>query len=231
MKCSMAWTKSPVKPNGLLYSASWSNALLQRPSSTSSYSGETPSQPGHPQAPVSFRSVIALILTSLHQAMEQLKQLKTPYPLPRVYRLEVRRISPNQCARTLGSGKSTASPGSPKRSYSQHCSFVRNSCAQKLGFSNAELLQDTDWEKVKFDPRRAAPKLPKWVWSHDPEAYAYENYDRAVESLKQGIPFEDDDRVPPNYPPGYKYEPWNIEQIMDDMRQGKSIDLGSGDWS
>lgn len=109
--------------------------------------------------------------------------------------------------------------------------FVRNSCAQKLGFSNAELLQDTDWEKVKFDPRRAAPKLPKWVWSHDPEAYAYENYDRAVESLKQSIPFEDDDRIPPNYPPGYKYEPWNIEQIMDDMRQGKPIDLGPGDWS
>jgi len=111
MKCSMAWTKSPVKPNGLLYSASWSNALLQRLSSTSSYSGETPSQPGHPQAPVSFRSVIVLILTSLHQAMEQLKQLKTPYPLPRVCRSEARRTSPNQCARTSGSGKSIAPLG------------------------------------------------------------------------------------------------------------------------
>ena len=110
MKCSMAWNKSPVKPNGLLYSASWSNAHRQRLSSTSSYSGETPSQPGHPQAPVSFRSVIVLILTSLHQAMEQLKQLRTPYPLPRVCRLEARRTSPNQCARTSGSGKSTAPP-------------------------------------------------------------------------------------------------------------------------
>lgn len=83
---------------------------------------------------------------------------------------------------------------------------------------------------MKLDPRRAAPKLPKWVWSHDPEAYAYENYDRAVESLKQGIPFEDDDRILPNYPPGYKYKPWNIEQIMDDMRQGKPIDLGPEGW-
>ncbi|TKA76108.1 hypothetical protein B0A49_03509 [Cryomyces minteri] len=109
--------------------------------------------------------------------------------------------------------------------------FTRNSCAQKLGFSNAELLQDTDWEKVKLDPRRAAPRLPKWVWSHDPELYAYENYEKVVESIKQGIPFEEDTSIPPNYPPGYKYEPWNIEQIMDDMRNGKPVDLGPGDWS
>ncbi|KAF1981675.1 FAD/NAD(P)-binding domain-containing protein [Aulographum hederae CBS 113979] len=108
--------------------------------------------------------------------------------------------------------------------------FIRNACAQKLGFSNAELLQDTDWDKVKLDPRRAAPKLPRWVWSHDPEQYAYENYDKCAESMKKGIPFDEDTSIPPNYPPGYKYEPWNIETIMEDMRKGKPIELGSGNW-
>ena len=109
-------------------------------------------------------------------------------------------------------------------------SFIRNACAQKLGFSNAELLQDTDWDKVKLDPRRAAPKLPKWVWSHDPEAYAYENYLKSAESLKKGIDMKDEDAFEPNYPKGYKYEPWSIENIMEDMRAGKPIDLGPGDW-
>ncbi|ORY68554.1 uncharacterized protein BCR38DRAFT_386193 [Pseudomassariella vexata] len=108
--------------------------------------------------------------------------------------------------------------------------FIRNSCAQKLGFSNAELLQDTDWSKVKIDPRRAQPKLPSWVWGHDPEVYAYQNYHRAVKSMKMGVPFDEDDSIPPNYPPGYRYEPWSIEQIMDDVRNGKSVDLGSGYW-
>jgi len=108
--------------------------------------------------------------------------------------------------------------------------FIRNSCAQKLGFSNAELLQDTDWDKVKLDPRRAAPKLPKWVWSHDPEAYAYENYHKAAESIKKGVDMADEDSYEPNYPKGYKYEPWNIEKIMEDMRAHKPCDLGSGDW-
>lgn len=109
-------------------------------------------------------------------------------------------------------------------------SFIRNSCAQKLGFSNAELLQDTDWDKVKLDPRRAAPRLPKWVWSHDPEAYAYENYHKAVENIKKGVKMEEEQGYEPNYPPGYKYESWSIERIMEDMRAGREIDLGNGDW-
>jgi hypothetical protein len=110
-------------------------------------------------------------------------------------------------------------------------SFIRNSCAQKLGFSNAELLQDTDWDKVKLDPRRAQPKLPKWVWGHDPEAYAYENYAKSAESMKKGIDMKDEESFEPNYPKGYKYEPWSIENIMDDMRAGKPIELGAGDWN
>lgn len=108
--------------------------------------------------------------------------------------------------------------------------FTRVSCAQKLGFSNAELLQDTDWSKVKLDPRRAQPKLPSWVWGHDPETYAYDNYDKVVESMNKGIPFSEDDSIPPNYPPGYKYEPWSIEEIMDDVRNGRPVNVGPGNW-
>ncbi|KAK3693148.1 hypothetical protein B0T22DRAFT_525629 [Podospora appendiculata] len=108
--------------------------------------------------------------------------------------------------------------------------FIRCACAQKLGFSNAELLQDTDWSKVKLDPRRAQPKLPSWIWGHEPETYAYEVYDKVVESMKRGIPLERDDSVPPNYPPGYKFEPWSIEEIMEDMRNGKPVNLGEGNW-
>jgi hypothetical protein len=107
---------------------------------------------------------------------------------------------------------------------------VRNSCAQKLGFSNAELLQDTDWDKVKLDPRRAAPKLPKWIFSHDPEVYAYKNYEKAVKLGRDGVPFTQHGDIPPNFPPGYEYESWNIEQIMDDMRNGRPVNLGAGDW-
>ncbi|PVH92858.1 FAD/NAD(P)-binding domain-containing protein [Periconia macrospinosa] len=108
--------------------------------------------------------------------------------------------------------------------------FIRNACAQKMGLYNAELLQSTDWDKVKLDPRRAAPKHPKWIWEHDPEAYVYENYEKAVESLRKGVKMEDEDSFEPNYPKGYKYEPWDAYKIMEDMRNGVELELKPGNW-
>ncbi|KAI0392937.1 hypothetical protein F5Y17DRAFT_477175 [Xylariaceae sp. FL0594] len=108
--------------------------------------------------------------------------------------------------------------------------FIRCACAQKLGFSNAELLQDTDWNKVRESPKYAQPKMPSWVWKHDPEAYAYENYEEMAQTIKAGVPMDEVTTIPPNYPPGYKYKPWSIDDIMEDLRNGKSVDLGEGDW-
>ncbi|KAK8113254.1 FAD/NAD(P)-binding domain-containing protein [Apiospora sp. TS-2023a] len=108
--------------------------------------------------------------------------------------------------------------------------FLRTACAQKLGFANAERLQDTDWAKAKLDPRKAQPKHPRWVWDHDPEAYVYEHYAKAVEAIGKGVPMDENEEIPPNYPPGYKYVPWNIDEIMRDLDAGKSVDLGEGNW-
>ncbi|KAI1759384.1 FAD/NAD(P)-binding domain-containing protein [Hypoxylon sp. FL1150] len=107
--------------------------------------------------------------------------------------------------------------------------YIRCACAQKMGFSNAERLQHTDWEKVKVDPKLAQPQLPSWIWKHDPESYAYENYEKMAETIRQGIPFDQVDSVPVNYPPGYKYEPWNIEDMQEDVLKA-TVNMGSGNW-
>ncbi|OQO06807.1 hypothetical protein B0A48_08595 [Cryoendolithus antarcticus] len=107
--------------------------------------------------------------------------------------------------------------------------FIRNSCAQKMGFSNAELLQDTDWSKVKLNPRLAQPKHPKWVWAHDPEVYAYENWEKNIETMKAGVTF-DESGIPPNFPEGYKWEPWTIDYIMECKKNQVPVDLGPGNW-
>lgn len=92
------------------------------------------------------------------------------------------------------------------------------------------MFQETDWAKVKLDPRKAAPKLPKWIWSHDAEQYAEDNYEKAVDSIRKGIPAEEETSYPPNYPSGYKYKPWTIEDIMDDKRNNRETYLGEGEW-
>ena len=47
--------------------------------------------------------------------------------------------------------------------------------------------------------------------------------------MKRGIRF-DESEVPPNFPSGYKYEPWSIDEIMQSMQKGIAVDLGPGDW-
>ena len=49
--------------------------------------------------------------------------------------------------------------------------------------------------------------------------------------MKQGMRLEDDERIPANFPPGYRYEAWSIDDIMSDLKEGKEVDLGAGDWS
>jgi len=60
--------------------------------------------------------------------------------------------------------------------------------------------------------------------------YAYQNYDKAVAAGKQVATDEENDGMPPNFPPGYVYQPWSIQKVMDDMKEGKPIDLGAGNW-
>ncbi|KAI0480947.1 hypothetical protein GGR56DRAFT_628274 [Xylariaceae sp. FL0804] len=112
--------------------------------------------------------------------------------------------------------------------------FVRCACAQKLGFANAELLQKTDWDQVKVNPRLAQPKLPSWIWRHDVEPYTIAHFARVAASVERGESsdqtFGESGGVPPNYPPGYVYEPWDIDDIIKDLYSGKPVEMGPGNW-
>jgi hypothetical protein len=101
-----------------------------------------------------------------------------------------------------------------------------------MGFVNAELLQAAKIDdKAKLDPRKAGPMPRKWLFSHDPESYAEENYEKVLLSMKNGVKWYEDESMPPNYPPGYKFEEWSIEQIIEDKKNGKEPEVGAGDWS
>lgn len=108
--------------------------------------------------------------------------------------------------------------------------FTRTACAQMIGFANAELLEKSDWAQVKIDPRKSSPRLPKWAWEHDAERHAHDNYQNCLEDIKNGVRMEGDECILPNYPKGYKFEPWSIDEIMGDLKEGKEVDLGAGEW-
>lgn len=90
--------------------------------------------------------------------------------------------------------------------------FERTSILQQAGFLNREELHSVDIEAITKNPKDPKVndvgffKLGRWVWDHDPERYATDNYEAVVKSLREGQPFSNT-----NLPPGHKYEPWTLE--------------------
>ena len=105
--------------------------------------------------------------------------------------------------------------------------YERVSCAQKMSFVNSQLKTATDWNTIWKDPPKIRTRFPRWIFDHDPEAYAYEKYGQGFAHLVAGEEFSNT-----NFPPGHKFVPWTIEEVYRDIEAGKKIeDLMDGDWS
>ncbi|KAJ6094931.1 hypothetical protein N7467_002444 [Penicillium canescens] len=66
--------------------------------------------------------------------------------------------------------------------------------------------------------------LGSWIWKHDPEQYAIENYEKALAHLKSGSEFRNT-----NIPPGHVCRPRTIDEFLKAREAGKEIVL-DGDW-
>jgi 2-polyprenyl-6-methoxyphenol hydroxylase-like FAD-dependent oxidoreductase len=103
--------------------------------------------------------------------------------------------------------------------------FDRVSCAQRLGWENAERFHKTDFSKGPIDVTKVQARVPKWIFTHDPEQYAVDNYAKAAASVAGGTTFENT-----NIPPGHVPSVWTMEEVLALEVEGKKIEL-SGDWS
>ncbi|KAL2173102.1 uncharacterized protein P884DRAFT_212997 [Thermothelomyces heterothallicus CBS 202.75] len=132
-----------------------------------------------------------------------------------------------QLAAAAGAGGARAAPLGTK--VYNLLRYQRVSCVQKMAFVNSQLLNAStaNWDAIEQDPKQVRIRFPKWVFRHDPEAYAYEKYGQAFAHLVAGEEF-----VNTNFPPGHKFTPWTLEEIQQLIRDGKRVeDLLDGDWS
>ena len=108
--------------------------------------------------------------------------------------------------------------------------FERVSILQRTGFINRDELHNVDIAAVAADKKNAKVgffTIGAWVWNHNPEAYARDNYAACLAHLKEGAPFSNT-----NLPPGHVYEPWNLESETKRMKAGIKSNLKqNGDWS
>lgn len=97
--------------------------------------------------------------------------------------------------------------------------FERVSFLQAMGVANRE---GRNSEK-KLSKRPPVPG--RWLSEHDPEEYAYENFDKALAHITDQGPFQNTNR-----PRGVEYAPWTIDELVDDLDNGRPTIL-DGDWS
>ncbi|KAJ5088739.1 hypothetical protein N7456_012355 [Penicillium angulare] len=95
-------------------------------------------------------------------------------------------------------------------------------CLQLLGVLNHEMRGVS----ADAQPSQAKPVglLGSWIWNHNPEQYAIDNYENALACLTDARPFSNT-----NTPPGYVYQSWTIDSILEARKMGKEFVL-EGDW-
>ncbi|SJL02130.1 related to fusarubin cluster-monooxygenase [Armillaria ostoyae] len=103
--------------------------------------------------------------------------------------------------------------------------FERVSCAQRMGFKTREQWHHTDWDAIMQNPKPLSRIVGDWLAKHNPEQYTYDNYAACVKNITEGAPFTNT-----NTPPGYIYEPWTVQDLLQAAKEGRDV-LDAGDWS
>ena len=81
-----------------------------------------------------------------------------------------------------------------------------------------------DWEALRKRPETRLQQMGRWVWDHDAEKYAYDNYEAALKHLEGQGEFTNT-----NIPPGYEYKPWDVDELLRLIADGKRIEV-NGNW-
>lgn len=90
---------------------------------------------------------------------------------------------------------------------------------------NREKWHHTDFEEARRHPEKLVMQVGRWINLHEPEDYVYQNWTKCVNHLVSGAEFENT-----NLPPGYKYKPWTIDELLKASEEEIFIQ-DQGDWS
>ncbi|KAJ5617337.1 monooxygenase [Penicillium hordei] len=201
---------------GIPDAETWDTLLtntIRAPPKTPLYAGSClcaiPNVNGHRQVGTSSKLAI------VHTALSQRQQMEPVWLWRMVPSLA-------ECLRRGGDGKGAAIGAKVH----ELLRYQRVTLIQRTGFANRrELHSPTD--ELPKDPQDLM-RQGKWLWTHNSEAYAAENFDKARAHLESGAPFQNT-----NLPVGHQFEDWTLEDEVEKEKRGIVVpDLKlNGDWS
>ncbi|TGJ78629.1 hypothetical protein E0Z10_g10137 [Xylaria hypoxylon] len=107
--------------------------------------------------------------------------------------------------------------------------YQRVSVIQQFGITTRHSLHHIDMSLLDEgkNPFEDVFHLGRWIWQHNPEDYAREQFAAALDHLQTGAPFENT-----NLPKGHVFEDWDVESELKKQAAGVPSQLMSnGDWS
>ncbi|KAK6811870.1 hypothetical protein RU639_012313 [Aspergillus parasiticus] len=100
--------------------------------------------------------------------------------------------------------------------------YERCKIGQLMGLETRDIWVKTDWEAVRKDPQLLAQPRPNWLLNHDPQAYAYEEFETAANSVLTGCAY-----TPRNIPyEGSNHRATDFEDEKWGNRHKESPDIG-----
>lgn len=74
--------------------------------------------------------------------------------------------------------------------------YERVRIAQRNGIETRSIWHKTDWKKFRDDKSYVQLPAPAWLFNHDAQTYAYEEFETAARAVETGAPY-----TPRNVPP------------------------------
>ncbi|KAK5280990.1 hypothetical protein LTR40_005571 [Exophiala xenobiotica] len=78
---------------------------------------------------------------------------------------------------------------------SEKIRYARATLAQRIGIETRDAWHKTDWDAVKKNPKLLEMPRPDWLFGHDPQEYAYEEFETAAHAVETGCEY-----IPRNIP-------------------------------
>lgn len=86
-----------------------------------------------------------------------------------------------------------------------------------MGIETREMWHKTDWELVKSQPDTVSMPNPGWLFAHNVQQYAYDEFDIAAHAVETGSAY-----IPTNVPPP------EINHRLSDYKQEEGRKLFNG---
>jgi hypothetical protein len=101
--------------------------------------------------------------------------------------------------------------------------YARATLTQKLGVETRDAWHKTDWDEFKRNKKYLEMPRPDWIFGHDPQEYAYDEFHTAVNAIETGCEYQAKNIPPPGV--SHRTDDFDGSKVNPALAGTKNIDI------